>query len=264
MVTMDDRPGLRERKKQQTWGLIAQTAHRLFQEHGFDAVTVADVAREADVARKTVFNYFPTKEDLVYSGLEFFEARLLDAIRERKPGESILAAFARFVTESRGLLAADDQALADPGSSRRSSVPSNSSSWGTELAPVTVGWRARHHGAVGRRRRQGRQVLAARAHRGQNRGVGDVCIVVCGGLAGLPEASGTVAGHGDQTCIVHLLHNIFRYASRRHWAALAKDGGRSTPLRLRRPRWRHWRRSPRPGSPPSPSCWPPPTRPAPP
>src|SRR6266508_2541154 len=107
MVTMDDRPGLRERKKQQTWGLIAQTAHRLFQEHGFDAVTVADVAREADVARKTVFNYFPTKEDLVYSGLEFFEARLLDAIRERKPGESILAAFARLVTESRGLLAAD-------------------------------------------------------------------------------------------------------------------------------------------------------------
>src|SRR6266536_1336194 len=108
MVVMDDQPGLRERKKQQTWGLIAKTAHRLFQEHGFDAVTVADVAREADVSRKTVFNYFPTKEDLFYSGLEFFEARLLEAIRERKPGESILAAFERFVTEPRGLLAADD------------------------------------------------------------------------------------------------------------------------------------------------------------
>jgi AcrR family transcriptional regulator len=105
---MDDQPGLRERKKQQTWGLIAQTAHRLFQKHGFDAVTVADVAREADVSRKTVFNYFPVKEDLFYSGLELFEARLLDAIRERKPGESILAAFERFVTMSRGLLAADD------------------------------------------------------------------------------------------------------------------------------------------------------------
>ena len=108
MVAMDDQPGLRERKKQQTWGLIAQTARRLFQEHGFDAVTVADVAREADVSRKTVFNYFPTKEDLFYSGLEFFEARLLEAIRERKPGESILAAFERFVTEPRGLLAAGD------------------------------------------------------------------------------------------------------------------------------------------------------------
>ncbi len=108
MVAMDDQPGLRERKKQQTWGLIAQTARRLFQEHGFDAVTVADVAREADVSRKTVFNYFPTKEDLFYSGLEFFQTRLLEAIRERKPGESILAAFERFVTEPRGLLAADD------------------------------------------------------------------------------------------------------------------------------------------------------------
>ena len=108
MVAMDDQPGLRERKKQQTWGLIAQTARRLFQEHGFDAVTVADVAREADVSRKTVFNYFPTKEDLFYSGLEFFQTRLLEAIRERKPGESILAAFERFVTEPRGLLAGDD------------------------------------------------------------------------------------------------------------------------------------------------------------
>lgn len=110
---MSDQPGLRERKKQQTWGLIAQTARRLFQEHGFDAVTVADVAREADVSRKTVFNYFPTKEDLFYSGLEFFEARLLDAIRQRKPGESILAAFARFVTEARGLLATDDPDAGD-------------------------------------------------------------------------------------------------------------------------------------------------------
>jgi AcrR family transcriptional regulator len=100
MVAMEDQPGLRERKKQQTWGLIAQTARRLFQERGFDAVTVADVARAADVSRKTVFNYFPTKEDLFYSGLEFFEARLLKAIRGRQPGESILAAFARFVTES--------------------------------------------------------------------------------------------------------------------------------------------------------------------
>jgi AcrR family transcriptional regulator len=100
--------GLRERKKERTRQLIAETARRLFQERGFDAVTVDDVAREADVSRKTVFNYFPTKEDLFYSGLELFEAELLDAIRGREPHESILAAFARFVTEPRGLLAAED------------------------------------------------------------------------------------------------------------------------------------------------------------
>ena len=107
-----DRPngqtGLRERKKQRTRELIAQTAGRLFSERGFDAVTVDEVAREADVSRMTVFNYFPTKEDLFYSGLELFEQRLLDAIRGRQRGEPILAAFARFVTEPRGLLAAED------------------------------------------------------------------------------------------------------------------------------------------------------------
>src|SRR6266480_4488365 len=105
---MNEQPGLRERKKQQTRDSIAQTARRLFGERGFDAVTVEEVAGEAEVSRKTVFNYFPTKEDLFYSGMELFEARLLDAIRTRKPGESILAAFARFVTEPRGLLATDD------------------------------------------------------------------------------------------------------------------------------------------------------------
>jgi transposase-like protein len=66
--------------------------------------------------------------------------------------------------------------------------------------------------------------LAARADRAQNRGVADVCIVVCDGLKGLPEAIGTVwPATVTQTCIVHLLRNSFRYASRRDWPALAKD-----------------------------------------
>ena len=79
-------------------------------------------------------------------------------------------------------------------------------------------------GAVGRRRRRGCQVLAARAHRAQNRGVADCCIVVCDGLAGLPDAISAVWPAAiTQTCIVHLLRNSFRYASRRDWAQLAKD-----------------------------------------
>src|SRR5258706_14438310 len=101
-------PGLRERKKEHTRQLIADNARRLFAERGFDAVTVADVARAADVAAATVFNYFPTKEDLFYSGLEAFEEELLTAIRERTPGESVLAAFSRFVLQERGLLSAKE------------------------------------------------------------------------------------------------------------------------------------------------------------
>jgi AcrR family transcriptional regulator len=102
--------GLRERKKERTRRLIAETAVGLFLERSFDGVTVAEIARRAEVAEKTVFNYFPTKEDLVYWRLESFENELLDAIREREPRESILAAFGRFVLIRRGLLAEEDPA----------------------------------------------------------------------------------------------------------------------------------------------------------
>jgi AcrR family transcriptional regulator len=100
-------PGLRERKKERTRGLIADTARRLFAERGFEQVTVAEIAREAEVAPATVFNYFPTKEDLFYSRLEAFEERLLAAIDGRAPGRSVLAAFADFLLGQRGVLAMD-------------------------------------------------------------------------------------------------------------------------------------------------------------
>ena len=100
--------GLRERKKQRTQQLIAETAVGLFVQRGFENVTVAEVARAADVSEKTVFNYFATKEDLVYWRMESFEGELLGAIRDRKAGESAVAAFGRFVSEPRGLLVEKD------------------------------------------------------------------------------------------------------------------------------------------------------------
>lgn len=100
--------GLRERKKAETRRHIAATARELFGVRGFEAVTVAEVAAAADVSEATVFNYFPSKEDLFYSGLEAFEAALLEAIRERPAGDSALAAFGRFVDEPRGMLASGD------------------------------------------------------------------------------------------------------------------------------------------------------------
>ena len=100
--------GLRERKKAETRQQIAAAARRLFGERGFEEVKVAEVAAAADVSEATVFNYFPSKEDLFYSGLEAFETALLEAIRGRAPGESALTAFGRFVTEPRGMLASSD------------------------------------------------------------------------------------------------------------------------------------------------------------
>lgn len=105
---MSTGPGLRARKKQQTRQAIQAAAMRLFGARGFDDVTVAEIADAANVSVPTLFNYFPTKEDLVYSGMEAFEANLLEAIRGRAPRESVLSAFRRFVLQLGGLLASSD------------------------------------------------------------------------------------------------------------------------------------------------------------
>jgi AcrR family transcriptional regulator len=104
--------GLRERKKQRTRQLLSETARRLFAERGFEQVSIAEIAREAEVSEATVFNYFPTKEDLVFAGLETFEEALLSAIRDRPPGQSALEAFVEFVLQARGFLAEPDDARA--------------------------------------------------------------------------------------------------------------------------------------------------------
>jgi AcrR family transcriptional regulator len=101
--------GLRERKKRQTRQLLAETARRLFAERGFENVSVVEIARAADVSEATVFNYFPTKEDLVYVGLEAFESELLRAVRERPPGEAVIDALGRFARARGGLRAPRDE-----------------------------------------------------------------------------------------------------------------------------------------------------------
>jgi AcrR family transcriptional regulator len=101
--------GLRERKKLRTRQLIAETARRLFAERSFEDVPVAEIARAAEVSEATVFNYFPTKEDLVFQGMEAFETELLGAVRDRPAGESFVEAFAGFVLRPRGFLAAGDE-----------------------------------------------------------------------------------------------------------------------------------------------------------
>jgi AcrR family transcriptional regulator len=85
--------GLRERKRRAARETIAAAARRLFAEHGFDAVTVSQVAAAAEVSEKTVYNYFPTKEDLALAGREEGVARLVAEITDRPPGTSVLDVF---------------------------------------------------------------------------------------------------------------------------------------------------------------------------
>jgi AcrR family transcriptional regulator len=107
---MSAEPGLRERKKRRMREQIADTARRLFAERGFDAVTVAEVARAADVSEGTVFNYFPTKEDLFYAGMQAFWSELVEVVRRRPAGQSVLQAFGAFALSGSERLASEDHA----------------------------------------------------------------------------------------------------------------------------------------------------------
>src|SRR5437667_2378051 len=91
--------GLRERKKARTRRLIAATAARLFAEHGYENVAVSDVARDAEVAEQTLYNYFATKEQLVTDRDEQIQDRLCNLIRSRPRGVTPAAAVRDFVLD---------------------------------------------------------------------------------------------------------------------------------------------------------------------
>jgi AcrR family transcriptional regulator len=93
-------PGLRERKKARTRRHIADAAARLFAEHGYEQVAVSDVAREAEVAEQTVYNYFRTKEQLVTDREQQIEDRLCELIRARPAGTTAAAAVRDYVLDS--------------------------------------------------------------------------------------------------------------------------------------------------------------------
>jgi AcrR family transcriptional regulator len=90
-------PGLRSLKKARTRRLIAETAARLFAERGYEKVTVSEIARAAEVADQTLYNYFPTKEQLVTDDEQEIQQRLVDLIRHRPPGTSPAAAVREMV-----------------------------------------------------------------------------------------------------------------------------------------------------------------------
>ncbi|TCJ89466.1 TetR/AcrR family transcriptional regulator [Nocardia alba] len=109
---MTTRQGLRARKKQQTREQISDRATELFLARGFDQVTIADVAAAADVAKMTVTNYFPRKEDLVLDIGETHVDQLAAIVRERAPGRSASAALRHACLTA---IAAQDQLIGFSG-----------------------------------------------------------------------------------------------------------------------------------------------------
>ncbi|MEU2831997.1 TetR family transcriptional regulator [Streptomyces lavendulae] len=89
---MTEQLGLRERKKQRTRQTIFEAALRLFLSRGFDDVSIVEIAEAAEVSKRTLFTYFPTKEDLVLQQFADHEDESARVVRARPAGTSPLAA----------------------------------------------------------------------------------------------------------------------------------------------------------------------------
>jgi AcrR family transcriptional regulator len=104
-ATAPERPSLRERKKRMTRQAILDAAERLFAERGYERVTVAQIADAANIAVKTLFTYFDSKEDLVFGGEDEMRDAILAAVGTRPAGTSPLEAMRSFLKD----LAAQDE-----------------------------------------------------------------------------------------------------------------------------------------------------------
>jgi AcrR family transcriptional regulator len=89
--------GLRERKKQRTREQIVEAAMRLFSQRGYHATTIADIAEAAEIAPRTFFSYFPSKEAVVFHDVDETVDTLAEALRDRLPGETVFDALRRWM-----------------------------------------------------------------------------------------------------------------------------------------------------------------------
>jgi AcrR family transcriptional regulator len=104
--------GLRERKKQRTRQQIIEAAMGLFAERGYHATTIADIAAAAEVAPRTFFSYFPSKEAVVFHNVDRDLDGLASALRDRLPGETVFDALRRWIDAMFDEFAADqDEAV---------------------------------------------------------------------------------------------------------------------------------------------------------
>jgi AcrR family transcriptional regulator len=100
---MSAQPGLRERKKQRTRETIARAARQLFAERGYHATTLPEIAEAADVSTRTIFAYFPSKEDILFSDFALMKEALAQALADRPEGEEALVTVREFILSTVGL-----------------------------------------------------------------------------------------------------------------------------------------------------------------
>src|SRR5262245_48548508 len=103
--------GRRERKKLQTRQALRAAAVRLFTERGFDATTVEDITEAADVAPRTFFLHFASKEDVLLDDGTALTRALVEAVAERPEAEPVFAAVRAAVLEVVAERATDRDAL---------------------------------------------------------------------------------------------------------------------------------------------------------
>jgi AcrR family transcriptional regulator len=107
LTPMKLEPGLRERKKQRTRETIARAAHELFVERGYHATTLPDIAEAADVSTRTIFAYFPSKEDILFSDFPAMVEALGQALASRPEGRDALEAVRDFILSSHAVEKSD-------------------------------------------------------------------------------------------------------------------------------------------------------------
>jgi AcrR family transcriptional regulator len=93
-------PGLRERKKQKTRDTIIKVALELFAERGYEQTTIAEIADAAEVSPRTIFAYFPSKEDILFCDTPEIQERLAQAVKGRAEGVSALDALRDSIAET--------------------------------------------------------------------------------------------------------------------------------------------------------------------
>jgi AcrR family transcriptional regulator len=91
------KPGLRERKKQQTRETIERVALKLFAERGYDETTLAEIAEAADISPRTIFGYFESKDDILFCEEDSFLVRMKEALDRRPAGSTTVDALREFI-----------------------------------------------------------------------------------------------------------------------------------------------------------------------